>query len=58
MSLEKPNPPVVGRTTHYNVYLDWSQVKEYIPPKCKKYRFKVQELAHNSNKNEWTTVYV
>ena len=58
MSLEKPNPPAVGRITHYNIYLDWSHVKEYIPPKCKRFRFKVQELAHDSNKNEWTTIYM
>ncbi len=55
MSLEKPNPPVVGKVTHFTIYLEWSHVKEYLP-KNKRYRFKVQESSM-SGKYEWTTVY-
>lgn len=55
MSLERPNPPVVGKVTHFTIYLEWSHVKEYIPPK-KRYRFKLQESSING-KFEWTTVY-
>ncbi len=55
VSLERPNPPVVGKVTHFTIYLEWSHVKEYLP-KNKRYRFKIQESSM-SGKYEWTTVY-
>lgn len=55
MSLERPNPPVVGKVTHFNITLEWMHVKEYLPPK-KRYRFKLQESSYHQ-KFEWTTVY-
>lgn len=55
VSLEKPNPPVVGKVTHFSIYLEWSHVKEYLPPK-KRYRFKLQESSL-AGKFEWATVY-
>lgn len=55
MSLEKPNPPVVGKVTHFNIYLEWTHVKTYLPPK-KRYRFKLEESSING-KYEWTGVY-
>lgn len=55
MSLERPNPPVVGKVTHFTIYLEWSHVKDYIP-KNKRYRFKIQESSLHY-KYEWTTVY-
>jgi len=56
VSLENPLPPIVGRVTHYNVYLEWSHVKNSLPEaNSRKYRYKIQELAHA--KKDWTTVY-
>jgi len=56
VSLETPLPPLVGRVTHYNVYLEWSHVKNVLPAgNTKKYRYKIQEISNT--KKDWTTVY-
>jgi hypothetical protein len=52
--LEKPDPPVVGKLTHFNVELQWTHVKEKLPP-GQRFKFILQEM--DRAKKEWTNIY-
>jgi hypothetical protein len=54
MTLEKPDPPVVGKVTHHNIELTWSHVKEKLPAGQ---RFKYVLQGSDKNKKEWENVY-
>lgn len=55
MVFERPNPPVVGKVTHYTIALEWAHVKATLPSDIK-FKYRIQE-SNVYKKAEWSTVY-
>ncbi len=54
MTVERPEPPVVGKVTHHSIELDWSNCRDRLPFNVR-YRFTIQES--DLTRREWSTVY-
>ena len=55
--IEKPDPPVVIKATHYSIELSWDHVEQSFEDKnYVKLKFTLQEFSNNA-KREWLTVY-
>lgn len=55
MKLEKPDPPVVLKVTHFSIELSWDHVKVKLS-QGERVKYTLQEFV-NTPKREWTTVY-
>ncbi len=54
VSVKRPDPPVVGKVTHYSIELIWNHVKAKLEPN-RKYKYTLQEA--DKHKSEWGNVY-
>ena len=54
VTVERPEPPVVGKVTHHSIELDWSNTKAKLSPH-KRYRFTIQES--DLSKRDWGVIY-
>jgi hypothetical protein len=54
VTVDKPDPPVVGKVTHHSIELTWTNVKEKLPAN-QRFKFVLQEA--DKAKKEWGNVY-
>jgi fibronectin type 3 and ankyrin repeat domains protein 1 len=55
VTIDRPDPPVVGKVTHHSLELTWQHVKEKLNPN-ERFRYTLQE-GNSKNKQEWCNVY-